>query len=738
VSSKKYYKYMDLIRLISCIAVLLYHFNILKGGYLAVCIFFVLSGYLSCISNYKKEKFSLISYYYNRFKKIYIPLLIVVFITISIVSLLPDILWLNLKVETTSVLFGYNNFWQLSANLDYFARHVNSPFMHLWYIGILLQYDLIFPLIFIPLKKIGDKIHKIIPCIITILLSLIACIYFYKSSLTQNIMVTYYDTFSRIFSLLLGLSLGFIHSYYSFLFEKRKTILPKILFSFLIILLIILFIFVDASSKYLAITMIGTSLISCFLIMLSIQLINNNKLNFLEKIIKSLSSISYEIYLVQYPVIFFFQNIDLNVNNTIKILLMISIIFLISFIIHTSLNLKNMKYKFFKILLLVILFFISIFGCYKYIVSKDYTKDMKLLEEQLLENEKLFLNKQKEFEEQKKLNEDELLERLKDVENSRQQLESVITKLNVVGIGDSVMLGALNNLYEVFPNGYFDAKKSRTDWVVPGILTELKNKNLLGNVLIINMGANGDAPDYIKDKIMHLAKDCEVFWVNIPNNQNKNFNIKLTKLKETYDNLHIIDWDNVSVNHPEYFIADKIHLSNDGKKAYSNYIYQSIYQFYENKYIKRKEELLQNYENNIKSKISFYGDNILINAFNHLQNEFSNDRFYIDNNYSFESLKEKIKDSIKNKSVTNKIVFAFSNNLNIGETEYLELINLLKDSQIYILSTEKDNLLTLKEYSNVSIISFNQIDTKYFMPDKIHLNDEGNIFLVNTLKEYIK
>lgn len=153
MSSKKHYISIDLIRVLACVAILLYHLNILKGGYLAVCTFFCLSGYLSCISAFRKENFSLISYYSNRLLKLYIPLIVVVFITISIVSLFPNIVWFNLKPETTSVLLGYNNFWQLSANLDYFARHINSPFMHLWYISILLQFDLIFPFIYIILKK---------------------------------------------------------------------------------------------------------------------------------------------------------------------------------------------------------------------------------------------------------------------------------------------------------------------------------------------------------------------------------------------------------------------------------------------------------------------------------------------------------------------------------------------------------------------------------------------------------
>ena len=57
---KKYYKRLDIIRLISCIAILLFHMNILKGGFLAVCTFFVLSGYLSCVSAFKKENIACI------------------------------------------------------------------------------------------------------------------------------------------------------------------------------------------------------------------------------------------------------------------------------------------------------------------------------------------------------------------------------------------------------------------------------------------------------------------------------------------------------------------------------------------------------------------------------------------------------------------------------------------------------------------------------------------------------
>ena len=55
---KDYYKQLNSIRLVSCIAILLYHLGVLKCGFLAVCSFFVISGYLSFISLFNNSKLS--------------------------------------------------------------------------------------------------------------------------------------------------------------------------------------------------------------------------------------------------------------------------------------------------------------------------------------------------------------------------------------------------------------------------------------------------------------------------------------------------------------------------------------------------------------------------------------------------------------------------------------------------------------------------------------------------------
>ena len=326
-SKNNYLNNIGLVRVLSCVAVFLYHMNILKGGYLAVCVFFVISGYFSCISLLKKEKVSLKEYYLKKFKSLYLPLLIVVFISTGIITLFNNINWYNLKPEVTSVLLGYNNFWQLNANLDYFASHSSSPFMHLWYMGIILQFELVFPFIFMLLKKVGDKVHKILPCIISFILALSSVVFFFYSSLNSNIMVTYYNTLSRIFSLILGVALAFITHYY----KKKKLLSSKLLkinkvifYTYLLIITVWCFL-VESTSKYFAIIMFLTTIFSLRLITYGKET-SNKKLTIFDKITKSISNVSYEIYLIQYPVIFLFQYIELNIYLEIVLIILITVV----------------------------------------------------------------------------------------------------------------------------------------------------------------------------------------------------------------------------------------------------------------------------------------------------------------------------------------------------------------------------------------------------------------------------
>ena len=724
---KKYYIMLDFVRIISCIMVLLYHLNILKGGYLAVCTFFVLSGYLECILALKNEKFSIKKYYINRFKKIYIPLLIIVFLTIIICNI-TNLNWLNLKQETTSVIFGYNNFWQLSAKLDYFANHNNSPFMHLWYISILIQFDLIFPIVFKILKKIDEKINKNIMTIFMFLLLVGSTILFYYLSITKNIMFVYYNTIARSFSIIFGIYFALLqHKYELPQIFKRFN---KIIFIIYIILLIVLCINVSSTNNY-ALYMILTTIISVRLIKYSTM--ESNKRN---KVIDFISKSTYEIYLVQYPVIFFLQSI--KIENNLKLVIIISITIALSLIIHYIID-KKFKNRLLKFIKIIVLSSIIIYGSFILINSKDNTKEMKLLEEKLNENSKLIEQRNNEYknnldEENKKW--EEILSSMDDEES---KIASMVTNLPVMGIGDSVMLGAINALYKKFPNGYFDGKVSRSMIGGQSLISELKNNGKLGDILILALANNTTYYDRNVDNLMNIIGNREVYWVTAAGADDPTFNERFENYSKKYPNVHIVKWDKLAKEHPEYLYVDGVHPKGDGISAYAQLVYDSIYKNYLDEYKKKKEEKIKEHENELKTKITFYGNNILINGFDYVYSKFDKASFNTDKEYNFNKLYKEIKEKIENKTLEYKIVFIFDSDANINNDNYQKLVDLCKDYEVYIcnVTNKKINI----KGSNVKIINFyNEINKneEYLLSDKVHLSKKGNKALASFLYKNIK
>ncbi len=740
---KKYFIELDIIRVLACFAILLYYLHILNGGYLAVCIFFVMSSYFSCIHAFKDSKFSILSYYKNRFIKVYFPLFFIVFITIALFSFLPNSTWFNLKPETTSVVLGFNNFWQLSANLDYFARAIHSPFIHFWYLAILIQFDILFPFLYLLLRKIGDKISKLLPCIITVILAIISFLYFYKLSFGENLLLSYYNTFARSFSLFLGLALGFIHSYYGSILKKEFKKNSKRIFGAYLAVLVFLFVFVSASSLYYSLSMLVVSLITCRMIEYgTLKPTKTKNMSFSKKLISFLSKISYEIYLIQYPVIFFFQ--PFSIPYLLKLCLIILAIGILSYLFHFVLSFQKKKKgkKILKILFCLFLFPLYFYGIYQHATCENHTEEMYLLEEQLKENEQMLKEKQTEYESHLKEEEQNWLNTVNDLENGEENLPSVVKNLPIVGIGDSVMLGAIDYLYETFPNGYIDAKVSRTPWTANGILDDLNQKTLINGPVVFNLGANGDCSETCRKQMIEKCQGNEVFWLTVTNDD-VHINTKLKNFASQYENVHIIDWDSLSKGHLEYFYADGIHLTPEGRKAYTKAIYDAVYEVYLEKFYTQKEEILKKHEEELKNKISFYGNDLLLNGFSQIQPFFLNAQFNTKGNWKYASLKEELETAIQENTLHYKVVFVFDKNANLSSLEYQKLIEICKEHEIYILSMDQQITYALSKMNmeNVTILNFLeeiQTHSEYLMTDQIHLTNEGNIALSYYLSDKLK
>lgn len=734
---KKYYKYLDILRIFLCISVFLYHLNILKGGFLAVCSFFVLSGFLSFKAADKNKNFSIINYYKKRIIDIYLPLFIVVVISIFVISLSDKIIWLNLKPETNSVLLGYNNFWQLSVNADYFAHHINSPFMHLWYISILLQFDLIFPFIYLIIRKLKEKTNKYFMCILFLLISVFFSIHFIYMSYTRDIMFVYYNSLTRLFSILFGLSLGIIHSYgevlVSDLIKKLDQKFLIIIFYFYIILSFSLFLCVDSSSSSYALFMILISFITCRIIDYSI-LIKSKKFIF-DSLIKYLSSISYLVYLVQYPIIFLFQYVDFKYSLLYIFLFTIIVSSFIKFSI--SFNGKNIFNKLVKFGCFVCVCIICGFGFIRFWNTDDHTKEMNDLKNMLNQNSQDMLLKQEEYKQKLAEEQNSWNSVLSDLENSEAAIGEKVLNLPIVGIGDSVMLGAVGSLYNKFSNGYFDAKVNRTDYDANAILVNLVNQGMLGNPVVIHLGTNGQCGVRCRDVIMNTLGDRHVFLVNVTNDYEVNVNSDYVYYASTHDNVDLIDWYSASLGHSEYFYADGIHLNPTGQVAYAEVIYNALYNYYLNEFNKQKDKVISEHEDLMKQKISFYGNDLLLNVFDELQLNYPDAKYNIDPNYDFDSLLKTINKEKNDGNLNYKLIFAFDNSIDLDESKYSQLIDACSGHEIYIFSMNPNLKI---ENENINYVNFSDEvkNRNYLLADRIHLNKEGNVSLINGFKEIIK
>ncbi len=728
-STKRVYKYFDVLRLLSCFMVLFYHLQLIPSGYLAVATFFTLSGYLSCLSLLRKEKVSLKSYYSHLFMRIYLPFVVIVFITLSVLSFFPDVSWLTLKPETTSVLLGYNNFWQLGANLDYFARHVDSPFMHFWYISILLQFDLVFPFIYLIFKKIGEKVHKIFPILFSFLLGVASFLFFVFTNKNQ-LMFSYYHTFTRVFSLFFGVSLAFVHFYYP------KKISNKVSYPFLFLSFTFLTILFVIPLKSMPLAFLITTILTGIFMNFAIQI--KEKPNILDNIIHFLSKASYEIYLVQYPIIFLFQFLEIpSLEKTFLILLFV---FASSIFFHFAFNHHQKKAsKVVQICFLLVILLFTGHGIYRYYIEKDHTEEMKQLEEQMNQNEQMLLEKQEEYRRKKEEEEKNWEETLISFENYEQELKNYVSNLPLIGVGDSIMLGAVEGLYKQFPNGYFDAAISRTAWVAEDVIKDLKAKNIFSGPVLFNLGSNGDCSEECKISLIESCKGQDIYWVNVVNDKSVHVNHSIEQLALRYPQIHIIDWMTASKDHPEYFVADGIHLTNIGVKAYVQTIYDAIYQKYLEEYQTKNEAILKQHEEEEKKKITFYGNDLLLNVLDIIGEDFPTAQFEFIENASSSEVLEKIKEEKENKTLTHNLVFAFDSSFSYTISDFSDFIASSPENHFYIVLLNSQMEKAFSNLSNVTILPFYQDKNfeNFWLTDKLHLTEEGNKALKKLFTDFI-
>jgi peptidoglycan/LPS O-acetylase OafA/YrhL len=264
----KHYQYnygINFLRTVAIGGIVLYHmFPIeVKGGFLGVCFFFLISGYLVAQKSEMEQEqgnYAIGRFYIKKFLRLYPPLYVMVMSVIAYFTLFHREFLVGAREEVASIFLGYNNWWQMATQASYFQRMTeHSPFTHLWYLGVELQLLLLWPLLFFLYGKIKSKVEEKRAPLFFLLLALISTALMGILYQPGEINRVYYGTDTRAFAFFFGVYLGLredawmekVGHFFGYQAEEKNRRRGQILFALALLVTIVIFLAVNGEDGWL-------------------------------------------------------------------------------------------------------------------------------------------------------------------------------------------------------------------------------------------------------------------------------------------------------------------------------------------------------------------------------------------------------------------------------------------------------------------------------------------------------
>lgn len=154
---------LDILKGIAILAVIFYHADILPNGYLGVEMFLVIGGYLTTKSAINVvTKGGYVAYLSKRLSRLWPLALVAIAISFLLgwLYIFPWTFKLQCESVAASSIFA-NNVVQYITSGDYWnGDNLTKPLMHTWYIGIMMQFYMVYPLLFLIAKKLPGEFER--------------------------------------------------------------------------------------------------------------------------------------------------------------------------------------------------------------------------------------------------------------------------------------------------------------------------------------------------------------------------------------------------------------------------------------------------------------------------------------------------------------------------------------------------------------------------------------------------
>ena len=559
----KYIPAIDGLRAVAVIAVMLYHLGVswIPGGFLGVDLFFVISGYvitrLLLDSIQRSGGLDLRAFYKSRVRRLLPPLVFMIVTTTLFIGVwAPDTIK-RLLIDTPFSLTGFMNWWLVFRQQDYFEAIGRPPLLqHTWSLGVEAQFYFIWPLILLlVLRQLGRKIIPAAALVIAIAsgIALLVVSLSIDANSSQTVSHVYFGTDTHSIGLFLGaaLAVNWIPQNLKVDIAKRaQDVIDGIgVFGFLGILSC--FLFIDESNPTLyKIAFPLAGLFGCAIIMSIVHPASRFAPLLQGRAILWIGERSYAIYLWHWIV---FQvtrpSVDLAGASWALYALRVLIVFALADISLRWVELpfrngyveswfRGMKYRAKKVRvrqkatlaasILSILIATSLVSVNAIAVSNENIAKLKM----------------------------EI--------TSKAEVQTQITNPSdgLWVVGDSVILGIRNELSNRRQVGLINAHVGRQAPELIAVLNKDKSR-MVGAPVIVNMGNNNRLTESEVVSIFEAVKDQpQIIVINtaVPRSWKDENNSLIAQVAANYQNVKIVDWNQISEGHPEYFAPDGVHL----------------------------------------------------------------------------------------------------------------------------------------------------------------------------------
>ncbi len=209
-SKKRYFAALDGLRLLAIAAVFVYHADptALPGGFAGVTLFFVITGYLLASSIdrqlHGKGSFSYLDHLKRRVTRLLPAMLALVGIVALLSIIVARPLVPKMKDDVVPALLFFENWFYIIRNVSYFAASgLPSPLTHFWYLAVVMQFYIVWPLVLMALAKLGVRRRtRVILCAVLAIASQVLMAVLYDPAADTN--RVYYGLDTRAGELLIG------------------------------------------------------------------------------------------------------------------------------------------------------------------------------------------------------------------------------------------------------------------------------------------------------------------------------------------------------------------------------------------------------------------------------------------------------------------------------------------------------------------------------------------------------